>query len=52
MYDEIFMLFQGAIVDLADNNPSFKHCYHISLKTGSRRNAGTTANVVIAIKGL
>ena len=45
------VVFQGAIVDLPDNDPSFKHCYQISLKTGARRKSGTTANVVMTLKG-
>ena len=42
---------QGAIVELADNDTSFSQCYLVSVSTGSRSNAGTTANVVLKIIG-
>ncbi|XP_049643392.1 polycystic kidney disease protein 1-like 3 [Suncus etruscus] len=36
---------------LADNEPSFQFCYLVQVNTGYRRNASTTAKVVISLYG-
>ena len=49
---KLFLFFQGAVVNLADNNPKFGYNYICCVQTGTRRNSGTTANVAIVLIGL
>ena len=39
-------------MDLADNEPAYNYSYVVCVQTGSRRNSGTTANVVCVITGM